>query len=59
LAYIAYALAWIAVAIGVSVGIYFTKSAWCLWAFIFPLFISITHNDKKSSYRINSSENGI
>nr|DAW88477.1 MAG TPA: hypothetical protein [Caudoviricetes sp.] len=28
---------WISVAVAVSVGIYITKSAWCLWAFILPI----------------------
>lgn len=27
---------WIGVAIAVSVGIYITASAWCLWAFLIP-----------------------
>lgn len=33
IAYIAYACAWIATAIGVSVGIIITKSGACLWRF--------------------------
>ena len=40
--WVAYGMVWFAVAIAVSIGIYFTKSAWCLWAFIFPMSISIT-----------------
>lgn len=39
---IAYASAWIATAIGVVVGIYFTGSAYCLWAFLLPASISLT-----------------
>lgn len=27
---------WIGVSIAVSVGIYITGSAWCLWAFLIP-----------------------
>lgn len=35
--WIANTAAWIATSIGVVAGIYFTKSAWCLWAFLFLL----------------------
>lgn len=31
-----YASMWFATAIAVSVGIYFTHSAWCLWALLLP-----------------------
>ncbi|MDO5574409.1 MAG: hypothetical protein Q4G60_10595 [bacterium] len=34
--HLAFAVMWISVAIAVSVGIYVTKSAGCLWAFAFP-----------------------
>lgn len=36
----AYACAWLATAIAISVGIYITKNANCLWALIFPLGIN-------------------
>ena len=39
--YFAYAMAWVSTAIVTSVGIYFTSSAWCLWAMILPAFISL------------------
>lgn len=42
--WIAYASAWISTAIGVSFGVYFTKSAWCLWAFVLPGCITISNN---------------
>lgn len=28
---------WVSVAIAVSVGIYYTKSPWCLWALLIPV----------------------
>lgn len=31
------AIAWIATALAVIVGIEVTRSAWCLWAFILPV----------------------
>lgn len=39
--YIAYGLAWISTAIAVSIGIFYTKSAYCLWAMFIPAGISI------------------
>lgn len=39
---IGYASAWIATAVAIVVAIIYTKSAWCLWALIFPLSISVT-----------------
>lgn len=42
--YIAYGLAWISTAIAVSVGLYYTKEATCLWGFVFPLFISLEYH---------------
>lgn len=38
----AYAVAWIAVSAAVIVGLYFTKDARCLWAFVIPGFISFS-----------------
>lgn len=31
-----YAAMWLSTAIAVSVAVYVTNSAWCLWAFMFP-----------------------
>ena len=40
--YFAYAMAWLSTAIAVSVGIYFTHSALCLWALLIPAFIKVS-----------------
>jgi len=32
----AYAVAWASTSVAVGVGIYITKSAWCLWALLLP-----------------------
>ena len=44
--YFAYAVAWVSMAIATSSGIYFTGSAWCLWAMILPTFINIKSSKK-------------
>lgn len=44
--YLVYAVAWIATSFGACTGLYFTHSAWCLWAFLFPACISLTHKSK-------------
>ncbi len=44
--YFAYAMAWISASAAVIAGMYFTKSAWCLWAFILPACIEIKHKKK-------------
>jgi hypothetical protein len=36
------AIAWIATSLAVSVAIYITHSAWCLWVFILPGSLSYT-----------------
>ena len=38
----AYAMAWLSTAIAVSCGIYYTHSAWCLWALFIPACIKVT-----------------
>jgi len=43
LAYLAYGIAWLATGIAVSVGIYTTKDATCLWALLFPACIGISY----------------
>lgn len=40
--YFAYAMAWVSSAIAVSCGIYFTHSAWCLWALLIPALIKVS-----------------
>lgn len=42
----AYAMAWISTSVAVTAGMYFTHSAWCLWAFILPACIELTRNSK-------------
>lgn len=44
--YFAYAMAWVSTAIATSIGIYFTGSAWCLWAMILPACISLKSSKK-------------
>lgn len=44
--YFAYAMAWISTSVAVVAGMYFTKSAWCLWAFVLPACIELTHKPK-------------
>lgn len=44
--YLAYAMAWISTSVAVIAGIYFTHSAWCLWAFILPACVELTHKSK-------------
>lgn len=39
--YFAYAMAWFSTAIAVSVGMYYTKSAWCLWALLIPALLKV------------------
>ncbi|CEQ01586.1 Uncharacterised protein [[Clostridium] sordellii] len=41
-AYMAYAIVWISVAVAISVAIYITRSATPLWGFLFPGFVSLT-----------------
>lgn len=38
---IMYASAWIATSIAVVFGIKYTKSAWCLWAFLLPVCLNM------------------
>lgn len=57
--YLSYAVAWISTAAGVIAGVYFTRSPWCLWAFLLPWTIhyeSRTSNKRKSGE--DSSECG-
>lgn len=48
---IAYASAWIATSIAVIFAIKYTRSAWCLWALLFPACI-------KASVDISTSDKG-
>lgn len=57
--YLSYAAAWISTAAGVIAGVYFTRSPWCLWAFLLPWILncsSITVNAEKTGE--DSSECG-
>lgn len=38
----AYAMAWISTAAAAIAGMYFTRSAWCLWALLLPACIKMT-----------------
>lgn len=47
---LSYVAAWISTAAGVIAGVYFTRSPWCLWAFLLPWILncsSITVNAEK------------
>lgn len=44
--WLVYAAIWISVGVAVSVGIYVTKSADCLWAFLIPLLVNIRISKK-------------
>lgn len=46
MAYFAYATAWISTSVAAIAGMYFTKSAWCLWAFVLPACIKLTHKSE-------------
>ena len=39
------AVAWIATSVGVVAGMYLTKSAWCLWAFLIPALMMAEYAD--------------
>lgn len=43
-----FACAWLGTAIAVSIGIYLTQSAWCLWALFFPACL----RTKSKAYKI-------
>lgn len=40
--------AWISTAAAVSVGIYYTNSAWCLWAMLIPSMLSFSRKPVKT-----------
>lgn len=42
----AYAMVWLSTALAAIAGMYFTHSAWCLWALILPACISIKKSGK-------------
>lgn len=55
--WLGYGLAWLSTAIATSVGIYYTHSAWCLWAFILPACIKIsTSKDKDTSDNMENNK---
>lgn len=39
------AVAWIATSVGVVAGMYITKSAWCLWAFLIPALMMAEYSN--------------
>lgn len=47
--YFAYVMAWISTSVAVIAGMYFTHSAWCLWAFILPACIELIHDGEEGS----------
>lgn len=47
--WLGYGLAWLSTSIATSVGIYYTHSAWCLWALILPACINISSNKDKDT----------
>lgn len=59
--YFAYAMAWISTSVAVIAGMYFTHSAWCLWAFILPACIELTrsHKDDGESDEKENERNDI
>lgn len=46
--YIAYASMWISTAAAVSVGIWVTHSAWCLWAMFIPAMVKASFGVKEN-----------
>lgn len=46
MAWIAYAAAWISTAAAVVAGVHVTGSAWCLWAMVLPLMITVKESKK-------------
>lgn len=46
--YFAYALMWISTAEAVSVGLWVTHSAWCLWAMIIPAMVKASFGVKEN-----------
>ena len=45
--WLGYGLMWLSVSAAVSVGLYVTLSAWCLWAFLLPALIKMSSGNKK------------
>lgn len=54
--WIAYAVAWISTAAAVCCGIYFTKSAWCLWALLLPALLRVESKSKKEGEEQDESD---
>ena len=46
MAWIACAAAWISTAAAVVAGVHVTGSAWCLWAMVLPLMITVKESKK-------------
>lgn len=47
--WIGYGLAWLSTALAISVGIYYTHSAWCLWALILLACIGISQGKEEGN----------
>jgi len=50
--WLGYGLMWLSVSAAVSVGLYVTHSAWCLWAFVLPALIKMSSGNKKGGKKI-------
>ena len=55
--WLAYAMVWISVSFATCFGIYITKSPWCLWAFVLPMFIKLVQgNGSNTDTEIDDKE---
>lgn len=50
------AVAWIATSVGVVAGVYLTKSAWCLWAFLIPALMMAVYADTYTNKKNDDEE---
>ncbi len=55
-AYLTAALSNIFICLAVAVGVYITKSAWCLWGLVFLLGTSSKNEDKKNKEENTEAE---
>lgn len=54
--WLGYGLMWLSVSAAVSVGLYVTHSAWCLWAFLLPALMKMSSGDKKGGEEVEIQE---
>lgn len=52
----AYSIIWISVSLAVCFGIYITKSAWCLWAFLILIYVELSQSSNSKSEDIEDKE---